>query len=376
MNLDFTEDEELIRSIGRDFLEKELPKELAKELEEDPLGYSPEVWGKMAELGWMGLLLPEQYGGIDGTFMQLVVLIEEMGRACMGGPFFSTTLCTMAILDAGTDEQKGQFLPQVAEGNMKFALALSEPMGRFDAAGVSVQAAADGDDFVISGTKLFITDAHVADYLLCVTRTESAASPEAGITLFFVDARSAGIEVTPLVTMAYEHQNEVTFKDVRVPKANMLGQLNQGWVIVEKLLEKAIVAKCAEMNGGADWAVAESISYAKERIQYDNLIGSYQTIQHYLADMWTNAGLSKRMTYYCAWRIDQGMSCAEETSIAKTWVNETYNHVTRMGVQIHGALGTTRDHDMGLYYQRARQAWPLFGDSDYHREKIAQQMGI
>ena len=321
-------------------------------------------------------MIPEQYGGIDGTFMQMVVLLEEMGRACMGGPFFSTVLCAAAIMDAGTDDQKSRFLPQIAEGQMKLALAISEPVGRFDAAGISVQAVADKDEFVINGTKLFVTDAHVADYLLCVTQTDPSANPEEGVTLFFVDARSAGIQITPLITMSYEHQTEVVFKDVRVPKTNILGQLNKGWPVVEDLLQKAVIAQCAQMNGGADWVVAESVAYAKDRIQYGNLIGSYQVIQHYLADMWTNMGLSKRMTYYCAWRIDQGMSCTMETSIAKTWVSETYNHSTRMGIQIHGALGTTRDHDMGLYYQRARQAWPMFGDPDYHREMVAQQIGI
>ncbi|MBT4512586.1 MAG: acyl-CoA dehydrogenase, partial [Chloroflexi bacterium] len=309
-------------------------------------------------------------------FMQLVVLFEEMGRACMSGPFFSTTLCTTAILDAGNEDQKTQFLPQIAEGKMILSLALTEPVPRFDAGGITVKAEADGDEFVINGTKLFVTDAQVADYLLCVARTDSSTTSEKGITAFLVDAKSAGIEITPLVTMSYEHQNEVVFNNVRVPKSNILGDLHQGWPIIETLLQKAIIAKCAEMNGGSDWVVAESVAYAKDRIQYGKLIGSYQAIQHYLADMWTDAGLGKRMTYYAAWKIDQRVDFARDASILKAFVSQSYNHSTRMGIQIHGALGTTRDHDMGLYYQRARQAWPLFGDPDFHREKVAQSMGL
>ncbi len=376
MNLDFTEDEDLIRSISRDFLEKEFSKELVRELEDDPKGYSPQVWQKMAELGWMGMLIPEQYGGIDGNFMQLVVLLEEMERACMGGPFFDTTLCTTAILDAGSEDQKNHFLPQIAEGKMILSLALTEPVPRFDAEGITIKAEPDGDEFIISGTKMFVQDAQIADYLLCVTRTDSSAKPGKGITLFLVDARSPGIQITPLHTISHEHQNEVVLENVRVPKANMLGELNQGWPVIEKMLQKAIIAKCAEMNGGEDWVVAESVAYAKERVQYGKPIGSYQIIQHYLADMWTDAGMGKRFTYYAAWKIDQGLPLAMEASIAKAFVSDAYNHSSRMGIQIHGALGTTRDHDMGLYYQRARQVWPLFGDPDFHREKIAQLMGI
>ena len=376
MNLDFTEDEELIRSISRDFLDKEFPKDLVKQLEDDPKGYSPEVWNKMAELGWMGLMIPEEYGGFDGSFMQLVILLEEMGRACTTGPFFSTTLGTLAILDAGSQEQKAELLPKIAQGELILALALTEPIARYDAEGVTTEAKSEGDDYIINGTKLFIQDAQAADYLLCTVITDSSATPENGISFFMVDANSAGISTTPLTTMSYDHQNEVVFENVRVPKVNLLGELNQGWPVVKKLLEKSVVAKCAEMNGGADWVVATSVDYAKERIQYGKPIGSYQAIQHYLADMWTNAELSKRITYYAAWKIDQGLPCAMEASIIKTWVSDTYNHSSRMGVQIHGALGTTRDHDMGLYYQRARQAWPLFGDPDFHREKVAQEMGL
>ncbi|MFO8010668.1 MAG: acyl-CoA dehydrogenase family protein [Dehalococcoidia bacterium] len=376
MNLDFTEDEELIRSISRDFLEKEFPKDLVRELEDDPGGYSEGVWNKMAELGWMGLLIPEKYGGIEGTFMQMVVLLEELGRACMSGPFLSTALSTIAILDAGSADVKERFLPRIAEGKLIIAMALTESTGRYDPSGINVQAVADGDDYVINGIKLFVQDAQAADYLLCAVRTNSSGDPEDGVTLFLVDAGSDGISMEELITMSYDHQNEVTFDNVRVNRENMLGELDKAWPVLERLLQKAAIAKCAEMNGGNDWVVAESVAYAKERIQYGKPIGSYQAIQHYLADMWTDMGLSKRVTYYAAWKIDQGLPCAMEASIAKAWVSEAYNHSSRMGIQIHGALGTTRDHDMGLYYQRARQAWPLFGDADYHRELVARQMGI
>ncbi len=376
MNLDFNEAEDILRNMARDFMEKEFPKKLVRELEDDPTGYSPEVWAKMAELGWMGLLIPEKYGGIEGSFMQLVVLLEEMGRACFVGPYFSTTLCTMAILDAGTEEQKSRFLPQIAEGKLKMAFAFTEPQARFEASGIALKATPEGNDFVLDGIKLFVQDARAADDFLCVGRTSSAQDPREGISLFVVDARSPGITLTPLITMAYDHQCEILFQGVRVPGGNLVGGRDEGWPIVERLLAKAAVAKCAEMNGGAEWVVGASVAYAKERIQYGKPIGSYQAIQHYLADMWTDVGLAKRMTYYAAWKIDQGLPFDMEASIAKAWVTEVYKHVSRMGIQIHGALGTTRDHDMGLYFQRARQGAVLFGDPDFHREKVARFMGL
>lgn len=376
MNLDFNEAEDILRNMARDFMEKEFPKKLARTLEDDPAGYSPEIWGKMAELGWMGLLIPEKYGGIEGTFMQLVVLLEEMGRACFVGPYFSTTLCTMAILDSGSEEQKSRFLPRIAEGKLKMAFALTETQGRFDASDIALKARADGEGFTLNGIKLFVPDAPAADYLVCAGRTRSGGRPEEGISLFLVDAHSPGITLTPLVTMAYDHQCEIAFENVRVPRENLLGEADKAWPIIAGLIQKAAVAKCAEMNGGADWAVQASVAYAKDRIQYGKPIGSYQAIQHYLADMWTDAGLARRMTYYAAWKIDQGLPFDLEASIAKAWVSEMYKQVSRMGIQIHGALGTTRDHDMGLYFQRARQAAVLFGDPDFHREKIARYMGL
>jgi len=377
MNLDFTEEQQMLKDMARDFLEKEFPKTLVREMEEDPSGHNTEVWKKMADLGWIGLVIPEKYGGAGLGFQDLVVLLEEMGRACLVGPFFSTAvLCTLPILAAGSEEQKQQFLPKIADGEMIMALALTEPSATYEASGISTRATAEKDGYVISGTKLFVHDAHIADYLLCAARTSDGAAPEEGISLFLMDTRSPGVEVTPLDTIADDKQNEVVLEKVVVPKGNLLGEPEGGWPVVERLLEQARVAKCAEMVGGADWVVEASVAYAKERVQYGKPIGSFQAIQHYLADMWTEAGMARRLTYYAAWAVEEGFPCAMEVAAAKAWVNNVYRHVTRMGVQVHGGIGTTRDHDVGLYYRRARQAAVLFGDSDSCRELVAQGMGL
>jgi len=377
MDLDLSEEQQLLKNSARDFFDKELPKEVVKELEIDPLGYSPELWKKMAELGWCGLTIPEQYGGAEFGFMELVMLLDEMGRACLPGPFFSTVvLGAPIIMAAGSEEQKSELLPKIASGNLIFALALTEPSATYEANGVSTSAVFDKDSYIINGTKLFIHDAHCADYIICVAETKILSKPEEGISIFLVDPKSPGITITPLDSIADDHQNEIVFENVIVPASNIIGEENNGWPVLKRVLQEAAVAKCAEMIGGCDWTVEASAAYAKERVQYGHPIGAYGSIQHYLADMWIEAGMSRRMTYFAAWCLDQGTPCAVEVAKTKACVSEAYKHCTRMGVQIHGGIGTTHDHDIGLFYRRARQAALLFGDTEDSLKKVAQEMGL
>jgi len=376
MDLSFTEEQEMLRKAARDFLAEEFSKTLVRKMEEDPIGFQPDMWKKLAELGWLGLIIPEEYGGSGSSFMDLFVLLEEMGRACLVAPFFSTTICTFLLMDIGSDEQKKTFLPKIANGEAIFALALTEPSASYDASGITTKAVPDKDGYVIDGTKLFVHDAHVADYLLCVTKTDPASPPEKGITIFIVDAKSPGITITALPTIADDKQNELTFKNVKVPAENMLGKLNEGWPAISKLLERAAIAKCAEMIGGADWTIENSVVYAKERVQYGRPIGSFQAIQHYLAEMWTEISHAKRLVYYAVSLIDEGLTCSKEVAMAKALMSEVYLRCTHFGVRVHGGIGTTRDHDMGLYYRRARQAACLFGDAEFWREKVACELGL
>ena len=377
MNLDLTEEQQMLKKSARDFFEKEFPKTLVKQMEEGPSGYSPSVWKKMAELGWIGLVIPEEYGGSGFAFMDLVVLLEEMGRACLTGPFFSTAvLSALPILAAGSAELKKEFLPGIAKGEKILALALTEPSATYEAAGIATKAVRHKGSYIINGTKLFIHDAHIADYLLCVTRTRALSKPEEGISIFVVDAKSPGIKIAPLAAIADDKQNEVIFENVVVPERNLLGKLDNGWPVVKRLLDQAAVAKCAEMIGGADWVVEATTAYVKERVQYGRPIGSFGSIQHAMAEMWTEVLMAKRLTYYAAGAVEQGIPCSYQVSVAKAKVNEAYKHSTRMGVQLHGAIGMTRDHDMGLYYRRSRQAALLFGDTDSCREKVAQELSL
>lgn len=377
MNLDLTEEQEMLRTMAKDFLIKECPKTLVRELEENEKGYSPELWGKMADLGWMGLVLPEEYGGMGMDYMDLIILLQEMGRNILPGPFFCTVVIgSLPILSAGTEEQKKEFLPKIAKGDMICTMALYEPNAGYNAVSVETKAVAQGDSYVINGTKLFVENAHIADCMIVVTRTTVGANPEEGITLFLVDAKSPGIKCEVIPTIGMDKLCEVVFENVTVPKTNMLGEADKGWPIVTNTLDHAIMAKCAESVGGLEASFDMTLDYVKERVQYNRPVGSFQVIQHYCANMWTNVSTSRNLMYKVAWMLSEGMATPGDIAAAKAWINEAYKFVTERAVQCHGAIGLSRDHDIGLYYRRAKSADVVFGNSDYHKEIVAQQMGL
>ena len=377
MDLALTEEQEMLRTAGRDFLTEKFPKTVVKEIEESEKGYSPEIWREMAELGWMGLAFPDKYGGADMSFLDLAVLLEEMGKACLPGPYFSTVILGgFPILDMGSEEQKQEYLPKIANGDLLFTLALTEPNARYDAAAVTVEAIADKDGYILNGAKLFVPDAHIADYMLVVARTDKKAKPEDGITIFIVDAKSPGISSTVLQTIANDKLCEVVFDQVKVPKENILGQLNQGWSAVQKIVERAAVAKCCEMVGCIQQALDMTVNYAKERVQYDRPIGSFQVIQHYCVDMLTDVEGTRLSTYQAAWMVSEGLPCTEGVAVAKAWAGQACQRVLALAHQVHGAIGCTIDHDLQYYTRRAKAAEVTFGDAEFYRDVVAREMGL
>lgn len=376
MDLRLTETQEILKKMARDFLTTECPKTLVRKLEQSEEGYSPELWKKMAELGWMGLIIPEEYGGMGYTFQDLVVLLEEIGRNILPGPLMATIASTFPILEAGTEEQKKELLPKIAQGELILTTAFLEGDGVFDASGIAVKATPKGDDFIINGTKLFVEMAHAANHILCVTRTKDGTSPEKGITLFIVDSTTPGISCEVIPTTAADKLCEVRFKDVTVPKKNILGKIDEGWPIVEMMLRKGAIAKCAESIGAIDTCVEMTVAYSKERVQYERPIGAFQALQHIMADMWTAMETSRYLVYEAAWMESEGLPCAKEASMAKAYVNEVYKNLSKWAVRVHGAIATSADHDIPLYYRRSLAADIAFGGTDFHREIVAQKIGL
>ena len=377
MDLSFSEEQEMLWKSARDFLVTKCPKTLVRQMEEDEKGYVPELWKEMADLGWVGLPFAEKYGGGGFKFLDLVILIEEMGRACLPGPFLSTVvLGGMPVAEWGTEEQKKAILPKLCKGELVMTMALTEPVGRYEAKAVQVKAVAEGDSYVINGTKLFVNDGNVADKMIVVARTAEKSDPEKGITLFIVDRKSPGISTVVLRTIAGDKQCEVTFNKVKVPKANVLGKVDEGWPMVKKVMEWAALAKSAEMMGGAQQVLEMTIQYAKDRVQFDRPIGSFQIIQHYLADMSIDVDSSRVSLHKAAWMLSEGIPCRKEIAVIKGWLSEAYRRVAAQAHQIHGAIGFTKDHDLELYFRRAKAGELYFGDADFHREVVAQELGM
>ena len=377
MDYSLTEEQEMLRKMARDFLSTECPKSLVREMAEDETGHPIELWEKMTEIGWLGLVIPEQYGGGGGSFFDLVVLLEEMGRACLPGPFFSTAvLGGLTLLEAGSDEQKKELLPKLVQGKLLLTLALTEASVKYTADGIQTKATQKGDDFFIQGTKLFVPDAHVSNYIICVARTKETKVPEEGITLFLLDSKSPGINYTLLKTMAGDKQCEVTFDNVKVPKQNILGKLNEGWPVLERVLEEATVARCAEMVGASRQVLEMTVDYAKQRMAFGHPIGSFQGIQFYCANMLSDADASAFITYQAACRLSEGLPAAQDVAMAKAWVSEKLVQATTAAHRIHGAIGFCEDHDLPLYFKRAKAWEASFGGTTVHLDKIATAAGI
>ena len=376
LDIEFNEEQKMLRAMARDFLEAECPETHVRQMEVSEKGYSPELWHKMAELGCLGLLFPEEYGGTGGNILDDVVLEEEMGRVIFPSPYLSTVvLCGLTILAAGNDEQKAELLPRIVEGDLILSLALTEPSASWDADGVSVSATAEGDEYVINGTKLFVHDAHIADYLLCVTRTRNGAKPEEGITLFFVDAKSPGISYTILDTVAGDKQSKVTFNKVRIPKENMLGELHNGWAPLSKTLQQGIVALCARMSGMGQFMVEKTVDYAKTRVQFDMPIGVHQWIQGYCIELLSYVEGIKWVTYKAAWKLSEGLPAEFEVAVAKAWSSDGIEQACLRSHSVLSGAGYMHEWSaQPLYTRRAKTLQLYLGDSAYHRKKLAQQM--
>jgi alkylation response protein AidB-like acyl-CoA dehydrogenase len=377
MDLGLTEQQQMLKKSAHDFLVKECPKKLVRELDASDTGYSKELWKKMADLGWLGLAFPEKYNGNGGSFFDLAVLFEELGYNIVPGPFFSTVvLAGLTLLEAGSEEQKLNYISKICSGELLMTMALTESDGTYSASSVNTEAQLKGNNYILKGTKLFVPDANVADHILVVARTKKSSNEQDGISIFIVDAKSPGIKCTVLKTIARDKLCEVVFEKVKIPKSNIVGTVDRGWPVIESLLKKAAVAKCAEMVGGAQASLDMAVNYAKERVQFNRPIGSFQAIQHYCANMVTDVDGSRFITYKAAWAVSEGLSADKEVSMAKAWTSEAFKRVAVLAHQIFGAIGFTMDHDMHLYFRRAKAGELAYGDADFHRNIVAQQIGL
>ena len=378
MNFGFNEEQELLRSTARKFFENEVGSDTVRRLMETPEGMTPELWTKLAEQGWLGLVFPDQYDGLGLGLVDLVVLMEEMGRAVVPGPYFSAVLLGgLAIREAGSEAQRKEWLPKIAAGDKRVALAWMEPSAQLGPAGVALTAVEKGGRYTLSGTKLFVHDAHTADALVVAARTRPGAGAD-GVSLFLLPKGAKGLEVTLLPTMDQTRKLcEVTLSDVTVGADALLGAAGSGWAPLAHVLDCATVALCAEMCGGAQKVLDMTVEYAKIRQAFGRPIGSYQGVKHRAADMLVDVENSKSITYYAAWALDESAAEAPlAVSMAKAYVSDAYRRVSAAGIQLHGGIGFTWEHDLHLYFKRAKGSEFTFGDATHHRERVAQLVNL
>lgn len=370
MDLDFTSEQQMLRESAAKFFANECNYDKVKDIEETKEGYSPELWQKVVELGWTGMIFPEDCGGYGGTFMDLVIIMEEIGKAVFPSPFFSTVVqCGLLILEGGTQEQKEALIGAIVEGSLIMALAQYEAETDFTYDSIAMAARPDGDGYVLNGTKTIVLDANIANKLIV-----AAKAGDKGLSLFLVDAQAPGIQITKMPYVSSENACEVVFKDVKVAGSDMIGAPGDGADLLEKMYAKAAVAKAAEMSGGCKAAIDMTAAYAREREQYGNPIGGYQAIQHFMSNMLIAYDPCNNYLYQVACKIDEGEDYSRESSALKAVANEAYRYVTERAVKIHGGIGTTREANIALFYRRAHPFSMICGSTSYHYEKIAQKL--
>jgi alkylation response protein AidB-like acyl-CoA dehydrogenase len=371
MNFAFSEEQEELRAAVRRFLAEKSPESEVRRLMDTTEGYDPAVWSQMADqLGLQSLTIPEEFGGSGFTYVELLVVLEEMGAALLCAPFFaSVALAANAVLTSGDDEAKKSYLPGIASGETIATLAITEDNGKWDFSGIECAAKKNGDGWVLDGHKMFVIDGHVAALVIVAARTA------AGVSLFAVQGDASGLTRTPLPTM--DQTRKQARLEFSATPAVLIGSDGGAEAGLTKTLDLAAVALAAEQVGGAQHVLDASVEYAKTRIQFGRPIGSFQAIKHKCADMLLEVESAKSAAYYAAWAAaEDSDELPVVASLAKSYCSEAYFHSAAENIQIHGGIGFTWEHPAHLYFKRAKSSELLLGDPAYHRELLAQRIGI
>ena len=368
MEFDLSKPQKLLKDSAREFLSRNCKSKRVRELMTTETANDDELWQAMADQGWTGLLIPEEYGGMGAELLDLAVVCEEMGNACLPGAFQATLFSTALIDRAASPKQKTHYLEAIASGSLKASVAQLEETADWDLDAINLKAVRDNGRMLVSGRKLFVPDAASADLLICVAM--SGESP----VILPVSKSADGVEIKSMPSMDETRKvYEVNFNNVSVNGSDVFGADGNARGALVQATQVATVALCAEMVGGMQWILDTTVEYAKTRHQFGRPIGSFQAVQHQCADMLLMTESARSATYYAAWAVTEGVANAgTAVSIAKAYCSDAFREVGNRGVQVHGGIGFTWEHDLQLYYKRSKAAETMFGDATFHRERSAR----
>ncbi len=377
MDFTFGEETKMLQSNAAKFMKEKSPASAVKNFLKEEKGFSEALWKEMAQLGWLGLVHGEAYGGSGGDFFDLFILFEEMGKAVLPSPFFCSAVAAgLLVSEAGDDRVKKEILPGIVEGKKIVTVGLRNEQGQYDYADPGLEAVEAGPgSYRLRGTRLFVPYAQAADEIIVCARI-SKSSASSGPTLFRTRAKGPGVEIKPLNTISGEKEFAVTYTDYAVSQKDMVGAAGKGASYVEKVVPKLVALRCGEMVGGLQRVLDMTVDYVKQRVQFGKPLGVLQVIHHYCADMATLLDTARLISYQAASLISAGIPCAKEVAMAKAWCSDGYKKATHIAHQLHGGIGFTEEHDLHLYYKHAKTLELDFGDSWAQRQKVADAMGI
>ncbi len=377
MDLSLTEHQEMLKRTAREFMERECPKDVLLALEDSEIGYAEETWSKAADIGWLGMVVPEEHGGSGSPLTDAAVVFEQLGRGPLSGPFFSSgVLSALIVSEAADEEQRRRYLPGIANGRNVVTLAFTEPQYGWGAESVQMRAETTDGGFVLSGTKLFVHHPTTATHLVCAVRTEDETQPNRGLTLLMVDVRSSPGISTRLIPGFHAWVGEVTFDSVEVPRSAVLGELGAGWRPLQRAFQRAIPILCAFKVGAAEAVFEMSVDYSRTRVQFGTPIGRFQRVQDHVIEIVNHLDAARWTTYEALWKLDTQRPAELSVHLAKAVSSEAYYQACNGAHEVHAGVGVTREYGLTLHTKMSRTLYHYLGDPGYHRRCLAETLEL
>lgn len=371
MDLSLSESQQMLKQVARSFMEREAPKDAITALQRSETGVQPELWQQAADLGWLGLLIPTEYGGAGASLTDAAVLYEELGRGPLPGPFFSSAvLGALTLLEAGSEAQKRALLPAVAEGRQLLTVAITEPGNSWGPRGVQLRAEPRDGGYLLNGVKLFVADAVAATQLIVAVRSGAG---ENELNLLLVDASAPGVS-SRLLPGFIGWQGEVRFENVQVPASALLGAENAGWPALERAIERALPVLCAYEVGGSQAVFDMSVAYSQTRVQFGVPIGRFQRVQDHIIRLVNHLDAARWTTYHALWKLDSGRPATADVHMAKAVASEAYLEACNAAHEVHAGVGSAREYGLVAHTQMSRTLFHVLGDPKWHKRRMADAL--